>query len=56
MHSAARHLTRWTILTALAGILIAVIVYLRTADVVWTLVPLLLTVAAVRLLRRRATR
>lgn len=42
----------WAIVIALAGAVLTVVVYTVTADVVWTLIPLLLTVAAVRRLLR----
>lgn len=45
----------WPVLTGLAGVGLAVVVYLLTADVIWTLVPLLLTVAAVRRLLAHGT-
>jgi hypothetical protein len=44
--------TRWSILIALAGLILAMTVYVLTADVVWTIVPLLVTVAAIRRLLR----
>lgn len=47
----------WAILIALVGAVIAVVVYTVTADVIRTVIPLLLTVAAVRrLLRHGASR
>lgn len=46
------HRSHWAILIALAGAGLAVVVYTVTADVVWTIIPLLLTVAAVRRLLR----
>lgn len=49
------HATLWALVIALIGVITAVIVYILTTDVVWTAVPLLLSVAAARpLLRRRA--
>ena len=47
------HRGRWAILMTLAGAVLALIVYTVTADVVWTIIPLLLTVAAVRRILRR---
>jgi hypothetical protein len=56
MRTATHHRALWSILTALGGSVLAVVVYIFTADVVWTIVPLLATVAAVRrLLRHGAT-
>jgi len=46
------HRGHWAILLALAGAVLAVVVYTVTADVVWTIIPLLLTVAAVRRILR----
>jgi hypothetical protein len=42
------HRGYWAILITLAGAVLAVVVYTVTADVVWTIIPLLLTVTAVR--------
>jgi hypothetical protein len=47
------HRGHWAILIALAGAALAVVVYTVTADVVWAIIPLLLTVTAVRRLLRR---
>ncbi|HET6987817.1 MAG TPA: hypothetical protein VFI00_14430 [Kribbella sp.] len=56
MHTTTHHRALWSILTAFGGSVLAVVVYIFTADVVWTVVPLLATLAAVRgLLRHRAT-
>jgi len=46
------HRVHWAVLTALAGAVLAVVVYTVTADFVWTMIPLLLTVAPVRRLLR----
>ena len=54
MHTDTHHVNRWAVLLALAGICLAVVVYAATADVVWAVVPLLLTVAAVRRVLRHA--
>jgi hypothetical protein len=48
MHTTTHHHARWSILIALAAVILAVIVYVLTADVMWTIVPLLVTVAAIR--------
>ena len=51
------HRGNGAILIALAGAVLAVVVYTVTADVVWTIIPLLLTVAVVRrLLRHEASK
>ena len=42
---------RWPIIAAVLGVILAA-VFLVTGDVIWTLVPLLLTIAAVRRLAR----
>jgi hypothetical protein len=55
MHASTHALTLWAVLAALTGAVVAVVVYLLTDDVVWALVPLLLTVAPVRGLLRRDT-
>ena len=49
------HRGRWAILMTLVGAVLAVIVYTVAvaADVVWTIIPLPLTVAAVRRILRR---
>jgi hypothetical protein len=48
VHTTPQHRALWTGLVFLAGAVLAVIVYSVTADVVWTLIPLLLTVAGMR--------
>ena len=50
---ATTHHPRWPILIGLAGVIVAAVVYVLTADVVWTIVPLLVTFAAVRRLLRK---
>jgi len=46
------HRGPWAILIALTGAGLAVVVYAITADVVWTIIPLLLTLTAVRRILR----
>lgn len=45
--------TRWAVLAILAGAIAAVLVYVLTSDVVRSVIPLLLAVAALRLVLRR---
>jgi len=52
MIGTTRHRVAWVLLTALTGVLLAAVAYTVSADVIWTLVPLLLTVAVVRRLLR----
>ena len=49
---APTHKARWFALVVLIGAVAAAVVYALSADVVWTIVPLLMTVAAVRRVRR----
>ena len=49
---APTHNARWSVLVVLIGAVVAAVVYAVSADVVWTIVPLLMTVAAVRRIRR----
>ena len=49
---ASTHTARWSVLVVLIGAVVAAVVYAVSADVVWTIVPLLMTVAAVRRIRR----
>ena len=53
MPTTTHHPARWAILIGLAGVILAAVVYVLTADVVWTIVPLLVTFAAVRRLLRK---
>ena len=52
MPTTTHHPARWAILIGLAGVILAAVVYVLTADVVWTIVPLLVTFAAERWLLR----
>ena len=49
---APTHNARWYALAVLIGTLAAAVIYGLSADIVWTIVPLLMTVAAVRRIRR----
>ena len=49
---APTHNAGWSALVVLIGAVAAAVVYALSADVVWTIVPLLMTVAAVRRIRR----
>jgi hypothetical protein len=53
MHASSHHISLWYILMTLAGVVAAVVVYVVTSDVVWTIVALLMTVAVVRQFLRR---
>lgn len=49
---APTHNARWSVLVVLIGAVAAAVIYALSADVVWTIVPLLMTVAEVRRIRR----
>jgi hypothetical protein len=53
MPPTTHHLARGPILLGLTGVILAAVVYVLTADVVWTIVPLLVTLAVVRRLLRK---
>ena len=44
----AHHISLWHILMTLAGVVAAVVVYIFTSDVVWTIIALVMTVGVVR--------
>ena len=52
MNVDTRRRFRWPIIATVLGVILAAAVFLVTGDVIWTLVPLLLTIAAVRRLAR----
>jgi len=53
MHTATPHLSLWYALVTLTGVVAAVVIYVLTRDVVWTIVALVATGAVVRQLVRR---
>jgi branched-subunit amino acid transport protein len=48
MHASSDHISLWYILMTLAGVVAAVVVYILTTDVVWTVIALVMTVAVAR--------
>jgi hypothetical protein len=48
MHASSGHISLWYILMTLTGVVAAVVVYILTTDVVWTIIALVMTVAVAR--------
>jgi hypothetical protein len=53
MNPTTRDRAAWAVLVSVSGVALAAVIYIVSADVVWAIIPLLLTVAAVRRLLRR---